>query len=55
MDKGLLGWAEIVPDEDVFAGGFCSWCLTYHVGKNGVDDGGSIRIARRSVSDMERL
>lgn len=30
-----------------------TWKLIYHVGKYGIDDGGSIRIARRSVSDEE--
>lgn len=54
MDESWLGWAEIESDKAVVAGGLCSWLLTYHVGKYGIDDGGSIRVARRSVSDMER-
>lgn len=53
MDKEWLGWAEIEPQESVKAGSMCSWKLTYHVGKLGIDDGGSVRIARRSVSDMQ--
>ena len=55
MDRSWLGWAEIDPADDVCAGSLVSLKLTYHVGKFGIDDGGSIRIARRSVSDSEPL
>jgi hypothetical protein len=55
MDKSWLGRAEIEPGDDVYAGSLVSLKLTYHVGKFGIDDGGSIRIARRSVSDSEPL
>jgi hypothetical protein len=55
MDRSWLGWAKIEPAEDVSAGSLVSLKLTYHVGKFGIDDGGSIRIARRSVSDSEPL
>ena len=55
MDKSWLGRAEIEPADDVYAGSLVSLKLTYHVGKFGIDDGGSIRIARRSVSDSEAL
>ncbi|MCW4013156.1 MAG: hypothetical protein NWF07_09225, partial [Candidatus Bathyarchaeota archaeon] len=53
MDRGWLGDAEITPASRVVAGGYGSWTLVYHVGKYGIDDGGSIRIAHRSVSDIE--
>ncbi|MCW3978404.1 MAG: DUF3604 domain-containing protein, partial [Candidatus Bathyarchaeota archaeon] len=53
MDRSWLGWAEIEPKTDAIAGGLGSWKITYHVGGLGIDDGGSIRIARRSVSDLE--
>ena len=53
MDRSWLGWAEIEPKGDAIAGGLGSWKITYHVGRLGIDDGGSIRIARRSVSDLE--
>ena len=53
MRKEELGWAELEPKESVIAGSMCSWMLIYHVGKIGIDDGGSIRIARRSVSDEQ--
>ena len=49
----MLGWAEISPKTDVVTGSMVKWNLVYHVGKYGIDDGGSIRIARRSVSDEE--
>jgi len=51
LDRSWLGWAEIEPAGDAVAGGYSTWTLTYHVGRYGVDDGGSIRVARRSVSD----
>ncbi|MFC1803172.1 DUF3604 domain-containing protein [Thermoproteota archaeon] len=53
MDRSWLGWAEIEPKGSVVAGSITTWKLVYHVGKYGVDDGGSIRVAHRSVSDME--
>lgn len=49
----MLGWAEISPRNGVIAGSMNTWELVYHVGKYGIDDGGSIRVARRSVSDEE--
>ena len=53
MNRSWLGWAEITPDTDVYAGSMATWTLVYHVGVYGIDDGGSIRVARRSVSDEE--
>ena len=53
MNRSWLGWATIEPDSDVYAGSMVTWTLVYHVGKYGIDDGGSIRVARRSVSDEE--
>jgi hypothetical protein len=41
------------PAEDAVAGSYSTWRLTYHVGRYGIDDGGSIRVARRSVSDED--
>jgi hypothetical protein len=54
MDRAWLGWAEVEPKGDAVAGTPGTWRVTYHVGRYGIDDGGSIRIARRSVSDAER-
>jgi hypothetical protein len=53
MDKTWLGWAEIDPKKEVIAGSMGSWTIRYHTGKRGIDDGGSIRITRRSISDLE--
>ena len=53
MDREWLGRAEIIGPGRVIAGSHVSWSLVYHVGKYGVDDGGSIRVAHRSVSDLE--
>jgi len=53
MDRAWLGWADIEPKDDVVAGSLGTWRITYHVGRFGIDDGGSIRVARRSVSDLE--
>ena len=53
MNKSWLGSAEIEPISKVVAGSHGTWRLVYHVGEYGIDDGGSIRIAHRSVSDIE--
>ncbi|MGD2141883.1 MAG: DUF3604 domain-containing protein [Candidatus Bathyarchaeota archaeon] len=55
MDRAWLGRAELEPTGDLVAGSLVSLRLTYTVGDLGIDDGGSIRIARRSVSDSEDL
>ncbi|MGD2200137.1 MAG: DUF3604 domain-containing protein [Candidatus Bathyarchaeota archaeon] len=55
MDRSWLGRAELEPSGEFVAGSLVSLELTYTVGKFGIDDGGSIRIARRSVSDSEDL
>jgi len=54
MDRSWLGRANIKPAGDVIAGSMGTWTLTYTVGRLGIDDGGSIRIARRIVCDSER-
>ncbi len=53
MNRGWLGFAEIEPSGKVAAGSIGTWRLVYHVGEYGIDDGGSIRVAHRSVSDTE--
>ncbi|MFQ6052786.1 MAG: DUF3604 domain-containing protein, partial [Candidatus Bathyarchaeia archaeon] len=53
MDRSWLGRAEIRPASDAVAGSMGTWTITYTVGRFGVDDGGSIRVARRSVCDSE--
>jgi len=53
MDRSWLGRAEIIGPVRVIGGSHGTWKLVYHVGKYGIDDGGSIRVAHRSVSDLE--
>jgi|GEM_PF-3494088 len=47
----LYGWAEIEPDDHVVVGNMGTWRLTYYKGVYGIDDGGTIKIARRFASD----
>lgn len=49
--QGWLGTMMISPDRDITAGEIFEWTFTYTAGKYGIDDGGSLRIAWRSVSD----
>ncbi|HEX5167290.1 MAG TPA: DUF3604 domain-containing protein [Thermomicrobiales bacterium] len=46
-----LGSGTISPDEPVEAGASGTWTIVYTAGVAGIDDGGRIRIAWRSVSD----
>jgi hypothetical protein len=49
-----LGAATVDPAGPVVAGSIGVWRVTITVGKHGIDDGGSIIIARRDVCDWER-
>lgn len=49
--ESVYGEATLNPMEEVVAGSFGTWTLTYTVGKHGVDDLGTILIARRLASD----
>ncbi len=49
--KVWLGTASIDPAGDVEAGSFGSWTISYRVGRYGVDNSGSIKIAIRMVTD----
>ncbi len=53
VNPGDLGSAALSPNTPVTAGSMSSWRLTFTVGKHGIDDGGSIIVARRDVSDWE--
>ncbi len=50
-DKPSLGSATITPTEPVRAGSWGTWVLEYEVADLGIDDGGSIRVGIRGVSD----
>lgn len=49
-----LGHVTLHPDEPVVAGSVGQWTLTYTVGSYGIDEGGTIKIARRFAGDWER-
>lgn len=49
--NGWLGDGTITPDGLVVAGSCGTWTIRYTTGLAGIDDGGRIRIAWRSVSD----
>ena len=50
-NRELYGWAEIEPLGPVVAGSTGTFTLTYHVGRYGIDDGGTLKIAVRFASD----
>ncbi len=49
-----IGWTELTPDGNVEAGASGTWAITYHVGRYGVDDGGTIVLSRRFASDWAK-
>ena len=49
-----LGTVSLSPSGPVVAGSIGQWVLTYCVGSYGVDEGGTIKIARRFASDWQR-
>ncbi|UCG04155.1 MAG: DUF3604 domain-containing protein [Candidatus Heimdallarchaeota archaeon] len=48
------GYSNISPKDDVVAGSYGTWILTFTVGTHGIDDGGHIKIAWRDVSNWGR-
>jgi len=51
LSREFLGSAEIMPTSNITAGQLGSWEIEYTVGKYGIDDRGTIKIAWRNVSD----
>ncbi len=49
-----LGRASLHPAGPVVAGEMGTWTLTYTVGSYGIDEGGTLKIARRFASDWGR-
>ena len=49
--RDLYGWACIEPRGPAVAGTSGTLTLTYHVGRYGIDDGGTLKIAVRFASD----
>ena len=46
-----LGTVTLSPDAPIVAGSVGEWTLTYTVGSYGIDEGGTIKIAKRFASD----
>lgn len=46
-----FGHATLTPGDDVAAGAYGTWTLSYTIGDHGVDDLGTILVARRLASD----
>lgn len=49
-----LGRVTLSPPGPIVAGSVGEWTLTYTVGSYGIDEGGTIKVARRFASDWER-
>ncbi|MEM7151511.1 MAG: DUF3604 domain-containing protein [Myxococcota bacterium] len=49
-----LGRVTLHPEGPVVAGEIGEWTLTYTVGSYGIDEGGTLKIARRFAGDWER-
>lgn len=49
-----LGHVSIEPSTPVVAGTVGQWTISYTVGSYGIDEGGTIKIARRFAGDWER-
>ena len=53
LDKEYMGTVTLSPDRDVVAGEFSTWTITFTAGEYGIDDGGTMVIAWKSVSDWD--
>lgn len=51
---GAYGTASLEPTEEVVAGTYSTWEITYTVGELGIDDGGSVKVAANMSSDWGR-
>ncbi|MAE64511.1 MAG: hypothetical protein CMJ18_09605 [Phycisphaeraceae bacterium] len=50
---GYLGAAELEPRDAIVAGAVGQWTVRYTVGEAGIDEGGTIKLAKRFASDWE--
>lgn len=51
-DPSPHGSARIAPEDDVVAGSYATWTITYEVGELGLDDGGTVLVAFSQTTDM---
>ncbi|MFQ5961291.1 MAG: DUF3604 domain-containing protein [Candidatus Methylomirabilales bacterium] len=49
-----VGWVEMDPRGPVVAGSWGTWRIIFHVGRYGIDDGGTVRLCHRFASDWSR-
>lgn len=53
LNKEYMGSIDITPNTDVVAGEFSTWVIKFKAGEYGIDDGGTMVIAWKSVSDWD--
>jgi hypothetical protein len=53
LTKEYMGTVSLTPSTPVTAGEYGTWVLTFTAGEYGIDDGGSLVVAWRSVSDWD--
>ena len=53
LNKEYMGTVELAPEKQVIAGEFSTWTITFTAGEYGIDDGGTLVIAWKSVSDWD--
>ena len=51
LNERYMGVTVLEPMRDVMAGEFSTWTLTFTAGEYGIDDGGSLVVCWRGVSD----
>jgi hypothetical protein len=54
-NRDLYGFGTLLQSEDISAGSWGSWELTYNVGKLGVDDGGRVFLLFNAVADWGKF
>ena len=47
----FLGSVELEPQDPVVAGSVGTWTVRYSVGSAGIDEGGTIKLAKRAARD----
>ncbi len=52
-NQQYMGTVSMSPTTDVMAGEFSTWTFTFTAGEYGIDDGGSLVLAWKSVSDWD--
>ncbi len=53
LNKEYMGTVELAPQRKVVAGEFSTWTITFTAGEYGIDDGGTLVVAWKSVSDWD--